>query len=66
MLEQENLIGNSTNNNNRMYASMRTRPISKSIDSFRHTNTNGMLQIKIFSLILYNFIFFSYIGKNKY
>ena len=34
---------NSTNNNNRMFTSMRTKPISRSIDSFSHTNLNGML-----------------------
>ncbi|CAF3859734.1 unnamed protein product [Rotaria sp. Silwood2] len=31
---------NFTNNNNRIFSSMRTKPISKSIDSFRHMNTN--------------------------
>ncbi|CAF4703203.1 unnamed protein product [Rotaria sp. Silwood1] len=31
---------NFTNNNNRIFFSMRTKPISKSIDSFRHMNTN--------------------------
>jgi hypothetical protein len=33
---------NFTNNNNRIFSSMRTRPISKSIDNFRHPNANGM------------------------
>jgi len=32
---------NFTNHNNRIFSTMRTRPISKSIDSFRHPNTNG-------------------------
>ncbi|CAF3702221.1 unnamed protein product [Rotaria sordida] len=31
---------NFTNNNNRIFSSMRTKPISKSIDNFRHINTN--------------------------
>jgi hypothetical protein len=33
---------NFTNTNNRIFSSMKTRPISKSIDTFRRTNTNGM------------------------
>jgi hypothetical protein len=32
---------NFTSNNNRIFSSMKTRPISKSIDSFRRVNNNG-------------------------
>ena len=33
---------NFTNTNNRIFSSMKTRPMSKSIDSFRRTTTDGM------------------------
>jgi hypothetical protein len=32
---------NFTNTNNRIFTDMKTRPFSKSIDSFRRTNMNG-------------------------
>jgi hypothetical protein len=43
---------NFTNNNNRLFSDIKTRPFSKSIDSFRRTNANGMLTNSIFVLIL--------------
>ncbi len=43
---------NFTNNNNRIFSSMKTRPMSKSIDSFRRTNNNGM-----FKSIILKFLF---------
>ena len=48
---------NFTNNNNRMYSSMRTRPMSRSIDSFRRATTTSMFKlyvsIKIFMLFCF-------------
>jgi hypothetical protein len=49
---------NFTSNNNRIFSSMKTRPISKSIDSFRRTNINGMMRKIIFNLDFFFFFFF--------
>ncbi|CAF4126177.1 unnamed protein product [Rotaria magnacalcarata] len=39
-VEKRRYDWNYTNHNNRLFSSMRTKPISKSIDNFRHTNTH--------------------------
>jgi hypothetical protein len=47
---------NFTSNNNRMYSSLRTRPMSRSIDSFRRATTTSMFKFKkIF--FFFDFIF---------
>ncbi len=48
---------NFTNNNSRIFPSMRTRPISKSIDNFRPSNVQGMLR-KNKALFLFHYDFF--------
>jgi hypothetical protein len=44
---------NFTSNNNRMYSSLRTRPMSRSIDSFRRATTTSMFQF----LLIENYLF---------
>ncbi|CAM4966091.1 unnamed protein product [Rotaria socialis] len=39
-VEKRRYDWNYTNHNNRLFSSMRTKPISKSIDNFRHTHTH--------------------------
>ena len=45
---------NFTNNNNRMYSSLRTRPMSRSIDSFRRATTTSMLKNYFLYFMLQN------------
>ena len=60
---------NFTNENNRILSEMRTRPISKSIDSFRRTDIHGMFNLNTLQLLI-KFSFFRNskiccIGKTK-